>query len=98
MPAEDAALIAGVPPELLPPPEGPVADKPRWAGRPPKRRERGDSYRWLCYQDGYQAAARHRSGYPILKQAPLPEQLKPYQESLDHLATVTIHDEAARNR
>lgn len=52
VPAEDAALIAGVPPELLPPAEGPVPDRPRWAGRPPKRREQGDSYRWLSYQAG----------------------------------------------
>ncbi|MET9134752.1 hypothetical protein [Streptomyces antibioticus] len=34
VPAEDAELIASVPPELLPPPEGPVADRPAWAGRP----------------------------------------------------------------
>ncbi|MFF0213075.1 hypothetical protein ACWDMR_29635 [Streptomyces althioticus] len=30
VPDEDAALIAAVPPELLPPPEGPVPDRPLW--------------------------------------------------------------------
>ncbi|MET9104788.1 hypothetical protein [Streptomyces antibioticus] len=96
MPAEDAELIASVPPELLPPPEGPVADRPVWAGRPPKRRERGDSYRWLCYQDGYRAAARHRGGYRIVSKPALPEELSPYQKSLDRLAAATIYDEMAR--
>ncbi|MGW1328111.1 hypothetical protein ACWD64_36975 [Streptomyces antibioticus] len=96
VPAEDAALIAGVPPELLPPPEGPVADRPGWAGRPPKRRERGDSYRWLCYQDGYRAAARHRGGYRIIAAPPLTQELKPYQDTLDTLAATTITDEMAR--
>ncbi|MGW1037393.1 hypothetical protein ACWD4Z_35030 [Streptomyces antibioticus] len=96
VPAEDAALIAGVPPELLPPPEGPVPDRPGWAGRPPKRRERGDSYRWLCYQDGYRAAARHRGGYRIVAAPSLTQELKPYQDSLDTLAATTVTDEMAR--
>jgi hypothetical protein len=85
VPEDDAALIAGVPPELLPPAEGPVPDWPRWAGRPPKRREQGDSYRWLCYQDGYRAAARHR-GYRVVNKPVLPAQLQTYQDSLDRLA------------
>jgi hypothetical protein len=96
VPVEDAALIAGVPPELLPPSEGPVPDRPRWAGRPPKRREQGDSCRWLCYQDGYRAAARHRGGYRIVKKPVLPKELDPYQESLDRMTAATIHDEIAR--
>ncbi|MEU0853363.1 hypothetical protein ABZ387_36405 [Streptomyces flaveolus] len=96
VPDEDAALIASVPPELLPPPEGPVPDRPRWAGRPPKRREKGDSYRWLCYQDGYRAAARHRGGYRIVNKLVLPAQLQPYQDSLDRLAVTAVPDELAR--
>lgn len=96
VPAEDAALIAGVPPELLPPPEGPVPDRPRWAGRPPKRREQGDSYRWLSYQDGYRAAARHRGAYRIVKKPPRSQQWEPYQEILDRLMAATIQDEMAR--
>ncbi|MEW2078128.1 hypothetical protein AB0941_31790 [Streptomyces sp. NPDC013433] len=94
--AEDAALIASVPPELLPPPEGPVPDRPKWAGRPPKRREQGDSYRWLCYRDGYRAAARHRGGYRVVKKPVLWRELEPYQESLDRLTAAMIHDEVAR--
>ncbi|MEU1084269.1 hypothetical protein ABZ368_29230 [Streptomyces sp. NPDC005908] len=96
VPDEDAALIAAVPPELLPPPEGPVPDRPLWAGRPPKRREQGDSYRWLCYQDGYRAAARHRGGYRIVNKPVLPAQLQPFQDSLDRLAATAVSDELAR--
>lgn len=88
VPARDAELIAGVPPELLPEPTGPVPDRPAWAGRPPRRFERGDSYRWLQYKDGYRAAARHRGRYRIEPLAPLSAQLQPLQDRMDAVLAV----------
>ncbi|MEU2743155.1 hypothetical protein ABZ656_49895 [Streptomyces sp. NPDC007095] len=50
----------------------------------------------MSYRDGYRAAARSRGLYRIVEQVTLPEELKPYQERLDQLTTITIKDEVAQ--
>jgi len=67
VPDDIARLILTVPAELLPDPLAmDLPERAAWAGKPPRRRKDGDSWRWLQYRDGWTAARLHRGGYVVL--------------------------------
>ena len=98
VPASQAALIAGVPPELLPPAHGDVPARPAWAGKRPGLFDRGESYRWLCYREGYAAAVTYRGRYQVEEVRELPDDLKPLQARIAAVteAGTSLRDEETR--
>ncbi|WEH37815.1 hypothetical protein PZB75_30910 (plasmid) [Streptomyces sp. AM 4-1-1] len=98
VPASQAALIAGVPPELLPPAHGDVPARPAWAGKRPGLFDRGESYRWLCYREGYAAAVTWRGRYRVEEVRELPDDLKALQARIDAVveAGTSLRDDETR--
>ena len=67
VPDDIARLILTVPAELLPDPLAmDLPERAAWAGKPPRRRKDGDSWRWLQYRNGWTAARLHRGRYVVL--------------------------------
>lgn len=74
LPEDIARLILTVPADLLPDPlAADLPERAAWAGAPPKKRGDGDSYRWLRYGAGWDAARFHRGGYVVLPPSASPD-------------------------